>query len=113
MRARDLAISAAEEGREQTSRVGSFSSLEAANKLVNSTLARNQDKIDLVTSGRSPRETLTAEYPTITGKEAYVRNAASQAVIRETYGVVVVIVPEGRVPSGYRVETAFPANFGR
>ncbi len=80
---------------------------------MNSTLARNQDKIDLVTSGRSPRETLKAEYPTITGKEAYVRNATSQAVIRETYGVVVVIVPEARVPNGYRVETAFPANFGR
>jgi hypothetical protein len=33
-------------------------------------------------------------------------------VIRDTYGVVVVIVPDGRVQKGYRVDTEFPVNFG-
>jgi hypothetical protein len=112
-RAQREALSAEKDGPGEGFRVGSFSSLEAANKLVNSTLDKNQDQIDLVTSGQSSRETLRAEYPTITGKEAYVRNANSQAVIRDTYGVVVVIVPDGRVQKGYRVDTAFPVNFGR
>ena len=112
-RAQREALSAEKDGPGEGFRVGSFSSLEAANKLVNSTLDKNRDKIDLVTSGQSSRETLRAEYPTITGKEAYVRNANSQAVIRDTYGVVVVIVPDGRVQKGYRVDTAFPVNFGR
>jgi hypothetical protein len=35
-------------------RAGSFSSVEAANKLVNSTLSQNQDKIDAFVEGRFP-----------------------------------------------------------
>jgi Phage portal protein/Bacterial CdiA-CT RNAse A domain len=44
-------------------REGSFTSLEAANKLVNSTIAKNQDQVDLVTSGVSPHEELDADFP--------------------------------------------------
>jgi hypothetical protein len=64
-------------------RVGSFPSLEAANKLVNATIARNQAKVDLIVSGVSPREELNAEFNSITGYEGYARTERSQAYIRD------------------------------
>lgn len=94
-------------------RTGSFSSLEAANKLVNATIARNQAKIDLIVSGVSPREELDAEFNSITGYEAYARAERSRAYIRDTYGVRVVVVRDFRMEKGYRVDTAFPRNFDR
>jgi hypothetical protein len=94
-------------------RVGSFSSLEAANKLVNATIAENPAKIERVTSGQSPREELAARFDSITGYEAYARNERSQPYIRDTDGAIVVIVPDQRAAKGYRVDTAFPVKFGR
>jgi hypothetical protein len=90
-------------------RSGSFTSLEAANKLVNATIAANQGKVDRVVIDRSPKEILDHDFPTPTGREAYMRNERSQAVIRDTYSVRVVIVPDGS-EKGYRVLTAFPRN---
>lgn len=90
---------------------GSFPSVEAANKLVNATIARNQAKVDLVASGLSPREELDAEFSSPTGYEAYARTGRSTPYIRATYGVYVVIVPDQSSPKGYRVDTAFPKNF--
>ena len=92
-------------------REGSFPSLEAANKLVNSTLAENQDQVDLVTSGVSPREQLDAEFGSPTGYEAYAGTERSTPYIRDTYGVRVIIVPDRNSAKGYRVDTAFPMNF--
>lgn len=92
-------------------REGSFPSLEAANKLVNSTVAENQDQVDLVTSGVSPREQLDAEFGSPTGYEAYARTERSTPYIRDTFGVRVIIVPDRNSPKGYRVDTAFPINF--
>jgi hypothetical protein len=94
-------------------REGSFPSLEAANKLVNATIARNRDKIDMVVNGMLPTARLDAQFDSATGYEAYARTERSQAYIRDTYGVRVVIVRDSRVAKGYRVETAFPRNFGR
>jgi hypothetical protein len=94
-------------------REGSFPSLEAANKLVNSTVARNPDKVDKVVNGISGKENLDAVFGSPTGSEAYAATERSQPYIRETYGVRVVIVPDRRSEKGYRVETAFPQNLGR
>jgi hypothetical protein len=90
-------------------RSGSFTSLEAANKLVNATIAANQGKVDRVVIDRSPKEILDHDFPTPTGREAYMRNERSQAVIRDTYSVRVVIVPDDS-EKGYRVLTAHPRN---
>jgi len=92
-------------------REGSFPSLEAANKLVNATIAQNQALVDLVASGLSPREELDAEFGSPTGYEAYAQTSRSTPYIRPTYGVRVVIVPDQGSAKGYRVDTAFPINF--
>ena len=91
-------------------RQGSFTSLESANKLVNSTIARNSEQVDRVVNGGSPQEKLDADFPTPTGREAVARTERSQIFIRDTYWVRVVIVPDGAVARGFRVETAFPMN---
>jgi hypothetical protein len=90
-------------------RSGSFTSLEAADKLVNATIAANQGKVDQVVIGGSPKEVLDHDFPTPTGREAYMRNERSQAVIRDTYSVRVVIAPDSS-EKGYRVLTAYPRN---
>jgi hypothetical protein len=113
-RARELALSAERKGDFfQGFRVGSFSSLEAANKLVNATIAQNPAKIERITSGQSPREELVGRLDSITGYEAYMRNERAQPYIRETDGVVVVAIPDRRAAKGYRVDSAFPVRFGR
>jgi hypothetical protein len=91
-------------------RVGSFTSLEAANKLVNSTIAANSAKIDLVVSGVSPAEILRKDFSSPTGYEAYARTERSQPYIRMTTGVAVVIVRDSLSAKGYRVQSAFPTN---
>jgi hypothetical protein len=88
-------------------REGSFSSLEAANKLVNSTIAQNETKVDLVITGSSPREQLDAQFSSPTGYEAYARTERSAAYIRDTNGVRVIIVPDRNSAKGYRVDTHF------
>jgi hypothetical protein len=94
-------------------REGSFPSLEAANKLVNATVAQNQDKVDFVTGGLSPREELDAVFGSPTGYEAFAVTGRSTPYIRDTYGVRVVIIPDQNSAKGYRVDTAFPRNFDR
>ena len=91
-------------------RQGSFSSLESANKLVNSTIAENSEQVGRVVNGTSPKENLDKDFPTPTGREAVARTERSQIYIQDTYSVRVVIVPDGSVAKGYRVETAFPTN---
>jgi len=71
-------------------RSGSFSSLEAANKLVNATIAANQGKVDRVVIDRAARAELDYDFDSPTGREAYMRNERSQAVLRDTYSVRVV-----------------------
>jgi len=113
-RAREDALSAERKGDWVDGiRVGSFSSLEAANRLVNGTIAQNPDKVERVASGQSPREELTGRFDSITGYEAYARTERSQPYIRETDGVMVVIVRDRQAAKGYRVDSAFPVRFGR
>jgi hypothetical protein len=94
-------------------RVGSFPSLEAANKLVNATLARNQDQVNFVASGISPRQQLNARFDSVIGYEAYAANERSQPYIQDTNGVRVVIVRDRLSTKGFRVDTAFPIDLDR
>lgn len=91
----------------------SFSSLEAANKLVNATIARNRDKLQSVVDGELPKASLDAEFSSPTGREAYSRNERSQTVLSDTYGVKVVVVRDRTASKRYRVDTAFPTNLNR
>ena len=92
------------------SRSGSFSSLEAATKLVNSTLAQNRDMVDRVATGELPRTIVFAQFSSVTGIEAVIPRIHSQPYFRETYGVGVIIVHDQFSSHGYRVLTAFPNN---
>jgi hypothetical protein len=112
-RVRRQALDAERDGFAEGLNVGSFSSLEAANKLVNATVASNPAQVDLVTSGRSSRERLNASFDAPTGYEAYAKTERSQPYIRDTYDVRVIIVPDGRAEKGFRVDTAYPGNFKR
>jgi hypothetical protein len=92
-------------------REGSFTSLEAANKLVNSTAASNQTMVNLVASGLLPMAIVDATFVSPTGYEAFAKTERSTPYIRDTYGVRVIIVRDTSSPKGYRVLTAFPMNF--
>jgi hypothetical protein len=94
-------------------RQSSFSSLEAANKLVNATISEHPDQVTRVVSGLSPKETLHSEFGSPTGFEAFARNENSRVILSDTYAVRVVIVPDGRIAKGFRVDTAFPTNLRR
>jgi hypothetical protein len=91
-------------------RVGSFTSLEAANRLVSATLANNPGAIENVTRGGHLFATAGAKFDSITGREAYARTERSEPQIRETYGVKVVLFRDPLSSKGYRVHTAYPAN---
>ena len=86
-------------------RAGSFTSIEAANKLVNSTISQNQDKVDAFVEGRFPSVLpfmfLFGQFDSPTGYEAYARNPRSQPIMRDTSGVTVLIRRTERAEKGY------------
>jgi hypothetical protein len=95
-------------------RAGSFTSLEAANKLLNSTLSQNQARIDDFVQGRFPMSLpfmyAHADFDAPTGYEAYAGNDRSQPRMRETYGVTVLLIRSNQSKKGYYVRTAYPVN---
>lgn len=91
-------------------RKGSFTDLEAANRLVNATLLRNRVKVERVVEGKASRAALDALFGWETGKEAFATDGLTDPQIRETYGVRVVIITDHRTPNGFHVHTAFPRN---
>lgn len=95
-------------------RAGSFTSLEAANKLINSTIARNSDKADAFVSARFPFSLpvvyLVADFDSPTGYEAHARNHRVQPRMRPTYGVTVRILRTDKSEKGYFVDSAWPTN---
>jgi hypothetical protein len=91
--------------------VSSFPSLDSAARLVNSTLAQNQETVDLVASGQAANATLRAEFGSPTGYEAYLTGPNSLPYMRDVYGVTVYIVPDARSSRGYRVQSAYPSNY--
>lgn len=64
-------------------RSGSFPSVEAANKLVNSTLARNRPIVDGVANGTLSERRVDAYFASVTGFEAYASTVRSQPRFRE------------------------------
>ena len=74
--------------------VGSFTSVQSANRLVNSTISDNQDKIDQAMQDGEPRVLISKSFKSPTGYEAYLARAHAEPVIRNTFGVEVVIRPD-------------------
>ena len=91
-------------------RVGSFASLEAANRLVSATLARDPEAIEKVARDGHLFATAKAQFDSVTGYEAYARSERSEPYVRETYGIKVLIFRDPLSRRGYRVHTAYPAN---
>ncbi|MCQ4189697.1 RNase A-like domain-containing protein [Methylocystis suflitae] len=91
-------------------RIGSFHSLAAANKLVNSALSQNAALVEEVVKGGREAAILEAWFDTPTGKEAFAPKFNSSTTIRETFGVRILIRHDGAWPRGFRIFTAFPIN---
>lgn len=93
-------------------RHGSFSSLEAAQKLTNSNLARNAGIVDAVATGQIRRARVTSTFGSVTGVEAFRTSARASApvVLRETTGVGTVIEYAPDMPNGFIIITSYPRN---
>lgn len=89
-------------------RAGSFTSLEAANKLVNSTRSDNSAIVEKVASGELGGARVEKEFGSKTGYEAFKRNDRAQPYIRDATAVGVFIAHDSSLPRGYRIVTAFP-----
>jgi hypothetical protein len=88
--------------------VGSFTSVQSANRLVNSTISDNQDKIDQAMRDGESRVLISKSFKSPTGYEAYLARAHAEPVIRNTFGVEVLIRPDPGSARGWRVHTAYP-----
>ena len=93
-------------------RHGTFSSLEAAQRLTNANLARNADVVEAVAAGRQRRAFVTSDFSTATGIEAYrtTRRASSPLRLRRTFGVSTVIEHTPDMPDGFVIITSYPRN---
>jgi hypothetical protein len=89
-------------------RLGSFTSLQSATRLVSSTLAQNRDVVDEVIRGQRGGAEVDAIFDSPTGYEAYLPRPQSIPYKRDTYGVRVVIARDPGSSRGYSVLTAFP-----
>jgi hypothetical protein len=90
--------------------VGSFTSLTAATKLVNATLAKNSAEVAAVSNGAIGGAQLDAAFASATGYEAYAATEHAQLIIRPTFGVRVIIRFDPKSKSGFDLVTAFPVN---
>ena len=91
-------------------RAGSFPSVTAANKLVNSTLSQNTPTVNEVAQGTVGGVFLKAYFHSPTGIEAFAPNDTTEPYIRDTFGVGVYIIHDSRSPKGFTVVTAYPRN---
>jgi hypothetical protein len=95
-------------------RYGSFPSLEAANKLVNSAISENQNKIDKFVKAEYPfwlpELNLFKTFGSITGYESYAPSERRVPIIRDTNGIQVRLIRTNRTPKGYYINSAFPVN---
>jgi hypothetical protein len=88
--------------------VGSFTSVQSANRLVNSTISDNQDKIDQAMRDGESGVLISKSFKSPTGYEAYLARAHAEPYIRDTFGVEVLIRPDPGSARGWRVHTAYP-----
>ena len=89
---------------------GSFTSVEAANKVINAAIKANKDKVRQVVTGQMSRAVLEWKPESITGYEMYKPSPNSQARRGDTYWVRVVIERDVSNPRGFRLVTALPFN---
>jgi len=87
---------------------GSFTSVQSANRLVNSTISDNQDKIDQAVRDGEPFVLMSKSFESPTGYEAYLARAHAEPVIRNTFGVEILIRSDPGSARGWRVHTAYP-----
>jgi hypothetical protein len=108
-RARDNAQNILDRGDDfRGARVGSFTSVQSANRLVNSTISDNQDKIDQGIRDGDPAVLISKSFKSPTGYEAYLSRAHAEPYIRDTFGVEVLVRPDPGSARGWRVHTAYP-----
>jgi Bacterial CdiA-CT RNAse A domain len=88
--------------------VGSFTSVQSANRLVNSTISTNQDKVDQAIQDGEAAVTINKRFTSPTGYEAYLARAHSEPYIRDTFGVRVIILRDSESARGWRVQSAYP-----
>lgn len=88
--------------------VGSFTSMQSANRLVNSTISQNRDDVRRLIVEDAPFTALNSRFSSPTGYEAYLDRAYSEPYIRDTYGVRVVLFRDRSSSRGWRVQSAFP-----
>ncbi len=93
---------------------GSFTSLQAAGKLVNSTIADNQEIVDQVAApedqGGLDQAEIEKTFVQPTGYESYAPSGGAKFQIRDTFSVKIIIRHDETMKSGYRVVTSFPFN---
>jgi hypothetical protein len=108
-RARDNAQNILDRGDDfRGASVGSFTSVQSANRLVNSTISDNQNKIDQAMRDGEPFVLISKSFKSPTGYEAYLARANAEPVIRNTFSVEVLIRPDPGSARGWRVHTAYP-----
>jgi hypothetical protein len=88
--------------------VGSFTSIQSANRLVNSTISENQDRVDQAIRDGQPSVLISKRFSSPTGYEAYLARAHAEPYIRDTFSVEVVIRSDPGSVRGWRVHTAYP-----
>ena len=84
-------------------RAGSFPSLAAAHKLINSTLSRKRAIVDEVASGLRKDAFVTATFSSKTGIEAFRSTPYANPYLRDTYGVGIWIVHDRKAKNGFRI----------
>jgi HK97 family phage portal protein len=104
-RAADAAVEQGDEFRGLS--IGSFTSLDAATKLVNSTISENSDAIESFLQGSDPIAAIEKRFEAPTGYEARLDRRNSKPYVRDAYGVRVILLRDGS-GKGYNVRSAFP-----
>lgn len=89
-------------------RLGSFPSVESANKLVNATLSDNRGLVELFLLGPNDRLTIQTYFSVPIGREAYAKQIWNSFQIRDAYGVRMVLLKDPTAAKGYRVHTSYP-----
>ncbi len=87
---------------------GSFTNLESATKLVNTTISRNSGDVINFMGSKEDRIALTSMFGSVTGREVYMKTPRSEPHVRETYNVKVILKKDKN--NGFFVLTAFPTN---
>jgi SPP1 gp7 family putative phage head morphogenesis protein len=93
-------------------RHGSFSSIQAAQRLTNSNLSRNAEIVNQVATGQRRRAYIESEFSSVTGIEAFRTGPSESApiVVRQTFGVGTVIEYAPDMPNGFIIITSYPRN---